>query len=237
MRFLYRYQDKERGVLEGEVAASSESDAYAVLRKSGIRPMKVWAKPGLVNRLSSIGKRGLAIVVLAVVCLALGVVTFENRSSRNRTIEQSNNRTIASPLPRQQIPAVDVPFAFSSERFLARFARPGAMPESGDAEAELADLKDALATPLRVGKGDTPDAVLLKRVVAGLKEEVRMIVDSGRDVSAVITFFVSRQQMEHDYREGLLREVRFEKDDAARKSKTDETNRRLRQMGFLEIAP
>ena len=41
MRFLYRYQDKERGVLEGEIAARDRDEAYRLLRKQGIRPYRV----------------------------------------------------------------------------------------------------------------------------------------------------------------------------------------------------
>ena len=41
MKYTYLYQDRENNNLRGEIAARDRADAYARLRKLGIRPYRV----------------------------------------------------------------------------------------------------------------------------------------------------------------------------------------------------
>ena len=233
MTFCYRYQDKERGVLESEIAASSQSDAYSLLRKSGIRPMSVWPKPGLINRLSALGKRGTAIIVLSALCLVLGAIVFANRTSFNRTIEQSNNRTITSSLPRQQVPPVDVEFRFVSERTLAAFARPGdtsgLASMSNTAAVLLADLDEAVLHPVPVDAADGADAERLKRIVNGMKLEIGISLRCGDTKDVILARLIERQKMEAAYRERAVENVRRHHD------ALQSCNETLRVMSLAEI--
>lgn len=110
MTFFYRYQDPAGGVKEGTVSASTEAEAYAVLRKGGVRPMKVWAKPGLANRLAAIGKRGYAIIALCALCLVLGAVLLSNPKS-----PIPNPQSVSQAIPESLPPDLAAGF----ERFLS----------------------------------------------------------------------------------------------------------------------
>ena len=235
MKFLYRYQDRERGVLEGEIAAPSESDAYTALRKSGVRPMKVWLKPGIVNRLSGISKRWIAILVLGALCLVLGAIVLANRASYNRTIEQSNNQTISYSLPRKQCDPVDVVFGFRSEAILARFARPGELVEGVDAAAFASDIHAALKTALAISDADSPAAVEMKRIVIGLKNEVRIALASGEKPETVLARFVERQRMEAEYRKGIVESLREVRSDEQLDRRIESANKTLRLTSLREI--
>ena len=232
MKFLYRYQDKERGVLEGEIAASSQSDAYAVLRKSGVRPMKVWPAPGFLNRLSALGKRGWSIIVLCALCLVLGVILVRTPDSALRRSDPALDSAL-TPLPRRQLPAVAVEFAFQSERTLAAFVRPGdlaSLPDSsGDGDLLLGDLDAALKRPLVTEPTDTPEQVELKRIVVGIKDEAAKVRSAGMNAKEVLDYFVSRQKMEASYRDTIIQGVR--RNPATLK----ESNATLRRMGLQEV--
>ena len=239
MTFRYRYQDRERGVLENEIAASSESDAYAVLRKSGIRPMKVWAKPGLMNQLSAIGKRGAAIIVLGAICLALAVTVWRGirgTPQPSRPIDPN----VARAIPRKQVGAVEFKFRYGAENVLRHFAQPGdptLVPEAeqrkGRVTSEVAmilvDLEASLKNEIRIEKGDSPAVIDLKSIVAGLKDEARMLLAAGNDQSAVLGYFMARQKMEVSHRREMLRMARQNPDSL------DEINVELRSMGMKEI--
>ena len=229
MTFLYRYQDKERGVLESEIAASSQSDAYAVLRKRGVRPMQVWPKPGRLNRLSAIGKRGLAIVVLSLSLVALACYI-----ALRPTSAPSDADTLAA-LPRQQLAPASVDFAFAAERVLAPVARPGEPVGEIDEDGFVADLRDALNTPLRPSEGESPSAVQLKRVVTGMKHEARLALENGDDPQLILSRLVERQHMEAAYRAGVLAEILREKTEEAKRVKVEKANRTLDLMGLRKI--
>lgn len=233
MIFLYRCQGKDGKLIEGEVRSSSEAEAYSDLRKSGIRPMKVWPKPGLVNRIAAIGKRGLAIIVLAGAVIYFGVRSVD--SSRQPAAEVAEG---LAALPRRDLPPTAVDFDFESERVLAMFARPGdaaifaATNEAANAELFASDLAASLDVKLRVLPTDSEDAVALKRIVSGMKDECRMAIACGDSAEVIYKRLCARQRMEVSYREGLLRGLKM-------KSSTltlEEANSSLRAMGQREIA-
>ena len=233
MKFLYRYQDRERGVLEGEIAAPSESDAYTALRKSGVRPMKVWLKPGIVNRLSGISKRWIAILVLGALCLVLGVILLSDSQSQAPN-PQSPDSALSS-LPRKQCDPVDVAFGFRSEAILARFARPGELVEGVDAAAFASDIHAALKTALAISDADSPAAVELKRIVIGLKNEVRIALASGEKPETVLARFVERQRMEAEYRKGIVESLREVRSDEQLDRRIESANKTLRLTSLREI--
>lgn len=233
MKFLYRYQDRERGVLEGEIAAPSESDAYTALRKSGVRPMKVWLKPGIVNRLSGISKRWIAILVLGALCLVLGVTLLSDSQSAAPN-PQSPDSALSS-LPRKQCDPVDVAFGFRSEEILARFARPGELVEGVDAAAFASDIHAALKTALAISDADSPAAVELKRIVIGLKNEVRIALASGEKPETVLARFVERQRMEAEYRKGIVESLREVRSDEQLDRRIESANKTLRLTSLREI--
>lgn len=221
MLFLYRYE-KGGEVREGEVAAPSQGEAYSVLRKSGIRPMKVWQKPGLLNRLS-FGKRWYAIILLSLAFVA--VFSFAMREHRHAT-ESAVRGQIADalmPLPRQQFGLASCRFDFESEKLLSLFVRPAEDLPENMPKAFPPDLSDALATPLVADPADPSEVIVLKRILTGIKQEVELALRAGESEDAVFARLVRRQKTEAAYRASIIRDT-----------PSDEVNETLRAMSFKE---
>lgn len=152
-----------------------------------------------------------------------------------RTAGRPDGR-VAKPRARRQIglaaivaaTPLDAIFAHPSEALLARFAEPGkavAVDVSGDREL-AEDFRDALEEPILITADDSAETAELKRIVAGLKEESKMMSASGRTFEEAIAYFVAQQEMEARYREAIL----------SRDSSVEEKNRLLSAIG-LETIP
>ena len=117
---------------------------------------------------------------------------------------------IADPLPRQTIPGNrqrieegrNTIFTNAAERLLARFAEPGRavdMPTGGKpSEAEFAAC---LREPIHVVSTDFTEVSDLKRIVAGLKREMRAYLAGGGTVEQYLAELAKRQRLEISYRE------------------------------------
>ena len=136
--------------------------------------------------------------------------------------------TVATPLPRQAIPgdrrrieqAVaqerDPPvFAHAAERWLARYAEPGRGAQAGpgaenglartrsaaSAPPSAADFEAALREPIRIASTDFTEVVDLKRIVAGMKREMRAYLAGGGTAEQYLAELEKRQRLEISYRE------------------------------------
>ena len=127
---------------------------------------------------------------------------------------------VAQPLPRQAIPgdrkrieqAGDGVFRHAAERWLARYAEPGRAAggasaghaPKGVAEPRRpadADFEAALREPVRVASTDFTEVVDLKRIVAGMKREMRAYLAGGGALDGYLAELEKRQRLEISYRE------------------------------------
>ena len=134
--------------------------------------------------------------------------------------------TVATPLPRQAIPgdrrrieqSVGGPdrrqdggspcdagqgvFAHAAERWLARFAEPGRPVAAQPAERPApADFEAALREPIRIASSDFTEVVDLKRIVTGMKREMRAYLAGGGTADQYLAELEKRQRLEISYRE------------------------------------
>ena len=162
--------------------------------------------------------------------------------------------SVATPLPRQMIPgdrrkieeAVaqerDPPvFRFTSERWLARFAEPGRQPSAtGGAPVapdaakmaaphtsrpSAADFEAALREPIRIASTDFTEVVDLKRIVTGMKREMRAYIAGGGTLEGYLAELEKRQRLEISYRDNAERRLNdmLNGQDARSPSATGET--------------
>ena len=122
---------------------------------------------------------------------------------------------VAEPLPRQMIPgnrqrieeAVaqerDPPvFRFAAERWLARFAEPGRVVAApADTRPTEAEFAACLREPIRIASTDFTEVVDLKRIVTGMKREMRAYLAGGGTVEGYLAELEKRQKLEVSYRE------------------------------------
>ena len=117
---------------------------------------------------------------------------------------------IADPLPRQSIPGNrhrieegrDTIFTNAAERLLARFAEPGRAVAAPDGEKPTeGEFAVCLREPVRVASTDFTEVSDLKRIVAGLKREMRAYLAGGGTVEQYLAELAKRQRLEISYRE------------------------------------
>lgn len=223
--WTYSYKTSDGLRHEGELKAATKDDAYAELRCRGIRAIRVTERitPVVRRGFGGLRKRDWTVVVLVVLVLVAGVSLLPMRGPRLASPAPDARPSplqdirlgdyIARPRSRCQLSApvrVDEVFSRPFERFLARFAQPGARVDVGDLttadmERLAADFSRALAEPIIVRAGDDPAVASLKCIVAGLKSEAEMHLIGGRSFAEYAAWLGKRQQMEADYRESILK--------------------------------
>ncbi len=145
--------------------------------------------------------------------------------------------TVAEPLPRQMIPGNreriengklrmengengkrgtgNGVFKFAAEAHLAQYAEPGRPPQISrrsqssqmSQEARAAEFKECLKEPIRIASTDFTEVIDLKRIVAGMKREMRAYLAGGGTVEQYLAELEKRQRLEISYRDNAERRL------------------------------
>ena len=246
MKFVYQYKTSDGVRHDGVFSAPSEKAVYGELKRQGVKPFNVRLAPGLFNRVQSLGKRGLAILALVIVAVALA---FSLRSSKEavRTFEESQ----ITPLSRHHIygdPALieemrrtsfESVFADPGERMLACYAQPGVvasvsfLPKSAGSVV-LPDLSVTLAHEVEMDASDVREVREIKRIVLWMKDELRHYLSDG--VGTPESYFRrlnERQREELAILHRVRQRINADKTpDALRRA-----NEALRSVGLETIVP
>ena len=117
---------------------------------------------------------------------------------------------VAEPLPRQAIPGdrrrIDVGrdtiFTNAAERLLARYAEPGRAVAASEGEKPTeADFAACLRVPIRLASNELTEHIDLKRIVTGMKREMRAYLAGGGTIDGYLAELEKRQKLEVSYRE------------------------------------
>ena len=155
-------------------------------------------------------------------------------------------------------------FAHAAERWLARYAEPGRGAQAGpgaenglartrsaaSAPPSAADFEAALREPIRIASTDFTEVVDLKRIVAGMKREMKAYLAGGGTVDGYLAELEKRQRLELSYRERaeqrLNELLREQKGDGRRQDGGSpykvayaywlKANASLKSMGIYELA-
>ena len=200
MKYTYAYKTSDGVRHEDSINAASREEAFAELRKRGIKAIKVVAADGSKanGEVRGVRKRAVATLV-ALAAISAGVVAFFS-GTRTAAVVAANSATAS---PRHQIygdPAIVETFErgdFSNvlsregDRLLAVFAQPGrlmcakgtnprllsqnaAEKFAAYAKSELAADKDIL-----ISTGETREIRELKQIVNGMRDEMRSYLANG----------------------------------------------------------
>ena len=228
--YTYRSSDGQRHTAEIE-AESRDAAFAKVRAELGIKPIKMTAVAVSQGqdtqdnrdtqdrrRASVLGVLGVLGVLAILVLLAFGAwYWLTERAARPgaapyqvMTPQGPVTLSVAEPLPRQPIPgdrvriekARDTTFTNAAERLLSRFAEPGrpvaALPAERPTEAEFAAC---LRETIRTASTDFTEVVDLKRIVAGMKREMRAYLAGGGTAEQYLSELAKRQKLEVSYRE------------------------------------
>ena len=229
MCFTYTYRSSDGQRHSGEIEAESRDAAFSAIRREmGVKPIKVVAAGGESREDGGSPSQrrltGTAAILAAVVLAALagGAWWWTARSGADDAAQPESapyqvmtpqgpiTCRIADPLPRQTIPGNrqrieegrNTIFTNAAERLLARFAEPGRAVDAPTGEKPTeAEFAVCLREPVRVASTDFTEVSDLKRVVAGLKREMRAYLAGGGTVEQYLAELAKRQRLEISYRE------------------------------------
>lgn len=254
MKYIYAYKSSDGVRHENTVIASSREEAFAILRTTGIRPIKVVAEDGSKanGELHGIRKRVVWLIVVVVAAL-VGGISFWSGSHSAPTV---NATTIVSS-PRHQIygdPALIEKFEggdFATvlprlgDQLLAWHAQPGKItaPKGFDARqitpvmvGALTDLaKSSLATSddLQIGPSEMREIQELKQIVNGIRQEMReYLADGNGTPKSFWRRLCERSLEEKRIYERTVKELESETNEAV----WEEKNEALRRLGIRTIS-
>lgn len=238
MKFTYQYRTGDNVLHNGTVNAANKDAAFAALRSRGVKPSRLTEAPGLVNALFGKGKRWLLIGALGLVIAGLLVAL---RSAEKRLDILSNPAEVAE---RHQIygdPAIIEEmvadgfanvFALDGERFLARYAMPGATMTRPARLKSPDALTACLTNTIAFADGDSREVTELKEIVNGLKEELRAYLSDGVGTASS---FMRRLEERQEEERLIYRRVQNELEANPDPALWEERNKALREMGIRTI--
>ena len=249
MKFLYEYRTKDNVRHEGVICAASKDAAFSALKAQGIRPGSVKEAPGFFNKLFGKGKRWIAIVVLAILCVTLaiavgrGVLTAPQPSLVEDVFDATMRRQVIGDVAvieegiRTGWAGV---FDLEGERFLASFAIPGV--PAGQRSTTEAEIQKALARDCRKIDSNTSlgsdslEARQIRSMVEGMKGELREFLSAGGTIAAYGRRLVERQEAEIGYynraKAELDRLVADKADEKTVEALWKARNEKLRRLGI-----
>ena len=207
MKFVYSYNTRQNERREGlTISAPNRDAAFSELNRQGIRPYKLQPAPGLWNKVLSLGWRGLAILLVAVLGILTAVSLVQHKElERDGEVREIVSGAITSKVRRQLIGDQGViekgirtgwedAFAHEGERFLASFAIPG-IPATVRT-TNVAALEEALKRKVDATDTDGIEARQIKAMVEGMKDELRRFVAAGGTIEQYGRRLVARQNDE-----------------------------------------
>jgi len=260
VRFTYTYRSSDGERHAAEIEAESRDAAFAKIRSElGIKPIKVTATGDAgESQPSAPGKRFPVRVLpwaVGAVFAVVGVVYWlrSARSDGNGNVDVVVMHTpqgpvtlqAAEPLPRQAIPGNrqriegdrDSVFTNAAERLLSRFAEPGrAVAAPADTKPTEAEFRACLREPVRVASNELTEHIDLKRIVSGMKREMRAYLAGGGTVDGYLTELEKRQRLEISYRKSAEEKLEsLLKDPKAAYAYWLKANAQLQAMGIYPL--
>lgn len=219
MKFYYQYRTSDNVRHDGEIKAASREAAFTALKAQGIRPGYMEEAPGFFNKLLGKGKRWMAIAALGLISLALLVYIFAWQS-KQADMSVDDGR---SPIDRRQLLGDAAileqgisndwrgVFTRRSDRFLAKYLQPGVAVPSIDKpmlEDVCEELKETMGESVNVDDSDMDEVRQVKRIVAGMREELVDFVNDGGTVEKYVESLMQRQMYEVQMRRRVQMELK-----------------------------
>lgn len=239
MTYGYSYKTPDGTRHEDTFAAKSKEEVFSSLRAKGVKPIKVWE----IHSRFYVSRRTRVIIVLAL-ALALSLA-YALRARRE--VQAVKSGVEQNTAPRHQIygdPAIwenierdnfATVFAHEGDRLLAAYAIPGRPFRGfkGMAQGGLVKLLEACKDEdIAIAATDTAEAAELKRIVQGMKEELRWYLADG---VGTIPRYLMRLNERQDEEQRIYERTRQELENCTDETLREERNAALRAMGLRTI--
>ena len=229
MKYRYFYQTKENENKEGWIKARSRENAYALLRKSGIRPYRLVGDDPLNWRPYAVGA---ALVLLATALAAALLSGREDFRPRPRAQLEGSREVISAGVYSGWTNVL----SSALDRRLALYAQPGRFVDKSPVSGEELDLFAAeLGQEVQHVPGEPPEHRMLRNIVARMREDMRAYIAEGGDVAGYLEFLDERQTQEREFREKALDAV-YRAPESLRERAWLGVNARLKDMGIEPLA-
>ena len=227
MKFVYQYRTSDNKSHKGVICAASKDAAYQSLKARGIRPGRVEEAPGFFNKFFGRGKRWTAIVLLAVLCAALCIVLLRLSKNQSGVVNVEDRAQLyGDPVVIGECEAAGWTNVFRSafDAYLSRYAIPG----RAVAFVRLTKTPDDPCLLLEISDTDLREVAQMKRMVNGMKCELREYLNAGGTVDGYVGRLDIRQRAEQAIVERTRKEI--QRTDDVRVWKRE--NAKLRAMGL-----
>ena len=237
MTYGYSYKTSDGIRHESTFEAKSNEAVFAALRAQGIKPMKVWE----IHSPYYISKRTRLIIILALALAASLVYTIRLRhsalSTQHSALTAPRHQIYGDPATWEDIERDNFAAVFPDvgDRILAAYAIPGRISPGSlnlsrqDLLKRMTECKDK---DIAFDAADSNEATELKKIVQGMKEELRWYVADGvGSVESYLNRLRERQEEEIRIYERTKNELENCTDNALR----EERNAALRAMGLRTI--
>ena len=233
----YTYRTSDGAWHTASVRAADRDAAFAELKKSGVKPVKVELASGLLNSLRALGRRWYAIIVLAL-ALAATLAYIASVGRRVPAPPPATAKPTSSPIPaepRHQVAGLPSDwisrlgdFFDPTDAYLALFAQPGRIDGMDIVPSPDAFMESSFSEPLTpVSETDPAWVVEMKSILVGMKEEALTLAKGGKAPQEIILWLRERQRMEAGYRAQILAGDGTDAEKAAR----------LAAVGLQPLAP
>ena len=215
------------------IVASSRDAVYLKLRAQGIKPIRVDEAPGVLNKVLGKGKRWVAIWFLSITIVLISI-RFVVLQKNMTSLCEDRAQLYGDPVV---IDAASVngwfgTFGDVGDAWLARHAIPGRVCDCDRRKAQLANiaksLKRSLLLDVEILDTDLQEVRKMKKMVNGMKRELRTYVEAGGTVEKYMYRVDIRQKAEAQILDTAKREVSRGED----QKKWQKRNSELRAMGL-----
>ncbi len=234
MKYCYAYKSSDGVRHEAEIDAASRDEAFEILRKDGIRPIKVVAADGSKAngevRVLGIPRKVVFGAVVMTAVAAAAITWIAGKHGRNANMpttpavpaQSGMLRRVAMPLPRQEIHgnrrrleiAPTNLFDTAIETYLSKFSEPGrevtGVDSPPDDDLRVKELLAVLDVPIHFADDEYTEFVDLKRITAGIKKEMADFIRGGNTPGEYFKALEERQRIEVSHRakaENRLKEM------------------------------
>lgn len=232
MKYQYFYQTSKNENKDGFVRAKNRAEAYALLRKQGIRPYRLLGDDPVNWQPWAVGA---AFAVLLAAFFALFFFWYEGPASAKTSVR------------RQQLTGDDAVLSKGIEtgwsdylptcldRYLAAYAQPGWIALPPDfAPEQIAKFKDDLAVELVTDDSDPEMVVLLKKILTSMRQELKGYLKKGGDIADYLKLLDERQDREISVRKQAREAVEAAPEEMKARVLMNQ-NLFLREMGLAEL--